>query len=474
MEAAAQANNAVAFVDALLSSLNPESVAQGAPSETKSEKVGQGGAGLQRAKELLGSASRIITQRLTQQAKDEVTDGVVSGSDSTVFLKMVDVPFFEPRGRFTASFSNKGLLLEGKTANCFVPWENVSHAAVFPSSTSTKKEGEDMLALRLSPSVKASGKELGGILISLSKSVGLPIKALLPSSNASDEAPIATEGVPAAIIPKLVQLLWKRPVVVPQKDLFQSVSVGPGGATRPYLRCHKGVQEGVIYPLSNGVVFVKPLLFLPAEDIASLSAGRGGGSGQTRYVDLKIEMADDNEYEFVNIEREELPALQNYVKGYLETRAKAEAERKLQIKRENGECVDEEDDGDDSDDEDDDDYDEDEDDDAEENDDDSDDSGDSEGDVGSDAESENSSSPKVKPKSKVAKKEVSKKLSSKRKSTNLSSPSIQKETTVTQVSEADGVIENEAKENCDPTVDLDCDSHHDKRLKLGDESNMDA
>jgi hypothetical protein len=65
--------------------------------------------------------------------------------------------------------------------------------------------------------------------------------------------------------------------------LFQTIA-----QQKEYLRCYKGIQEGAIYPLENGVVFVKPLLFLPAEEISSLTAGRGGGAGNTRYVDLKV------------------------------------------------------------------------------------------------------------------------------------------------------------------------------------------
>ena len=43
-------------------------------------------------------------------------------------------------------------------------------------------------------------------------------------------------------------------------------------------------------------------------------------------MDLILEMASDEKaYEFTNIDREELPALQKYVKGYLEARAAAAA-----------------------------------------------------------------------------------------------------------------------------------------------------
>ena len=109
----------------------------------------------------------------------------------------------------------------------------------------------------------------------------------------------------------------------PRSDLFETVATNDA---KPFLRCHRGTQEGAIYPLECGVVFIKPTLFLPADEIASINAGRGGGSGQTRFVDLIIETVnDDKAYEFTNIDREELPALQKYVKGYLEARAAAAA-----------------------------------------------------------------------------------------------------------------------------------------------------
>jgi hypothetical protein len=89
---------------------------------------------------------------------------------------------------------------------------------------------------------------------------------------------------------------------------------------KPFIRCHKGVSEGAIYPLHCGLLFFKPLIFIPADEIASLTAGRGGGSGNTRFIDLQIETAAGKTIEFSNIEREELPALNAYVKNFLEVR----------------------------------------------------------------------------------------------------------------------------------------------------------
>lgn len=413
MDAAGRSGDAPAFVESLLLALASDASAEGGVVDLTSGTSSSGTSGasscLNRARDLLTSSLRIVTQKLAKQIKDEISVDAKAGGNEQVFLKMEDVQCFEPRGRFNASFTANGLLLEGKNANGFIPWESVSHVSAFPSNATTKKEGEDMLAMRLSPAVKFAGKDMSGVLFSLSKCLGTPVTATLRVAAAVDTgaggAAATVQGTHAVVVPQVIAELWGRPVVAPRKELFQSVSTGPGGATRPYLRCHRGVQEGAIYPLSNGVVFVKPLLFLPAEEIASLTAGRGGGSGQTRYVDLKIETADDKVHEFVNIEREELPALQAYVKGYLETRAKeAELRRKEEKKKEGGvDGAGDDDDDDDS--EDDEDFDPDASDD--EDDDDSDASGNSDGEVDDDDDNSKVSEADAAPAKKKAKRKAS-------------------------------------------------------------------
>ena len=83
-----------------------------------------------------------------------------------------------------------------------------------------------------------------------------------------------------------VQSFWKKKIVGTDRSLFQTVAT-----QKCFLRCYNGLQEGALYPLRCGIVFVKPLVFIPNEEIASLTAGRGGGSGNTRYVDLKVVVA---------------------------------------------------------------------------------------------------------------------------------------------------------------------------------------
>ena len=163
-----------------------------------------------------------------------------------------------------------------------------------------------------------NGKPLKNLLWNMQKMPSKPLKVSMDMGNGASEI---VEGTESHVITSVVTKALGKTLVRPRSDLFETVATNDA---KPFLRCHRGTQEGVIYPLECGVVFIKPTLFLPAEEIASINAGRGGGSGQTRFVDLIIETAsDDKAHEFTNIDREELPALQKYVKGYLEARAAA-------------------------------------------------------------------------------------------------------------------------------------------------------
>ena len=275
-------------------------------------------AALAQLKDLFAKSTKRVNALITEHSKDEVSVELTS-LDGDVFLELPDAQFFEPRGRFKTQVSTLGLHLTGKSAACFVPWTKVTHAVVVPASQTTKKEGEDYLCMRLEPeSVQYNGKTLKNVLWNLGKSLGKPIKVQHGNFDVG--------GTESEVVQALLTHLRGCDVTRPNPTLFQTVSQTASKDAKPYLRCYKGTQEGAIYPLECGVVFVKPIMFLPAEEIAAITAGRGGGSGQTRYVDLKLEMDDESEVEFTNIEREELPAMQAYVKGFLECRA-AEAEK---------------------------------------------------------------------------------------------------------------------------------------------------
>jgi hypothetical protein len=216
------------------------------------------------------SSSIDLTQsEKSPSSSSSSSDGVaiVGMSQATRPDTVIDnAQFLEPRGRFNVSITNSGLLLQGKQS-LFAPWTKITHIARVPSHSSTKKEGEDVLAIKLSTEncVEMNGK---------------PVKHLVWVVGNSINPTGETES---NMVSEAIQALWKKRIGGINKSVFQTAL-----NQKAFLRCYNGLQEGGLYPLKCGVVFIKPLVFVPIEEIASVAAGRGGGTGNTRYVDLHV------------------------------------------------------------------------------------------------------------------------------------------------------------------------------------------
>ena len=167
------------------------------------------------------------------------------------------------------------------------------------------------------------------------------------------------EGTESHVITSVVTKALGKPLVRPRED-HETVAIKD---PKPFLRCYKGTQEGAIYPLN--VVCSSSSLRYSFPQKRSFHQRRPWRRLRPDALrDLIIETAsDDKAHEFTNIDREELPALQKYVKGYLEARAAAAAaaaggdeDSDEDDDDYDGEDSEEEDEDDDSDSDDDDDY----------------------------------------------------------------------------------------------------------------------
>jgi len=88
----------------------------------------------------------------------------------------------------------------------------------------------------------------------------------------------------------------------------------------PFVGCNRGFNNGALFPLREGLLFFKPPLFVPRSKLASISCGRG--SGQSRFVDMVVQLDDessdgDSTLEFTNIDRDELQGLNGYIHNVL-------------------------------------------------------------------------------------------------------------------------------------------------------------
>jgi hypothetical protein len=245
---------------------------------------------LKKVKDLLSKTSTIVTNRLNQLEREVI---LIDEASDNFIEQYPDVQFLEPRGRYTVKITEKMIKLEGKAGIGTIPISNISQLCHLPSHTSAKKEGEDYLVLIFKEPVKIASKDYQNIVMNLSKSLPKVKGSSTTTSSASikdekdNQGGEGVEEVPPATESRLITLTIKKlsnlKVYQPNPRLFTSIS-----QQKPYIRCYKGVSEGAIYPLSCGLLFFKPLIFIAADDIASFTAGRGGSSGNTRFVDLQV------------------------------------------------------------------------------------------------------------------------------------------------------------------------------------------
>ena len=226
---------------------------------------------LETLKALLQSAMTVVNSKIVDFNKQEISSSATACGET--LLEIDNIQCFEPRGRFKLKVSKTAILLEGKQFSVLIPSGSVSQIICLPSFTSAKKEGEDYLAFKLEDSVKINSKDSMHILLNLSRTTNPTAVSKYGGSELNE----------ATVVVMAVQEATGVYTTRPQAQLFSSIR-----ESKPYLKCYRGTQEGAIYPLQSGVVFIKPLLIIPADEIASLSAGRGGGAGNTRYVDLQV------------------------------------------------------------------------------------------------------------------------------------------------------------------------------------------
>jgi hypothetical protein len=288
-------------------------------------------------------------------ASSQAKDGALTlSSSSSVDLgeslveKEVEVSCTTPRGKLQFDFRREGIECTDKNGNCMkIPAGAVQHCVIFPKPEDCQpiqRKGvvvTDQILLVFGKDAIVTYKNQKPLSqVCLALPADLPVWKKNASSNEDDKdddddiagldhtdqytrflckslsLDIATQIIrvanPTAPTSSSMSTFWRYQFVSHEEQGTSTTTAG-----MPFVKCYAGVNDGVLYPLQEGLLFFKPPRFVPRSNLQAIACGRGGAGNASRYVDMVLTLADDSTTEFTNIHRSELPVLREYIHGVL-------------------------------------------------------------------------------------------------------------------------------------------------------------
>ena len=112
---------------------------------------------LLKLKDLFQKCSNVVNTLLHEENNKPID--LINDESAVPCLSIENVQFLEPRGRFNTNIDTIGIRISGKSGSCFIDWGNLANVSFVSSSYSTKKEGEDLLAIQLDKPILLDGKK---------------------------------------------------------------------------------------------------------------------------------------------------------------------------------------------------------------------------------------------------------------------------------------------------------------------------
>ena len=243
---------------------------------------------------------------------------------STALLTFLDLSFVQPRGKFDVHFTDCALVFvsSGKQpSTILLPFTSLGQLAAVPDVN--KKDRCVLLSLRPTAEPLLVGKsKLYQLLLKIdatrqttdTKALRFPQSTTQPTSTTIADHFIAT----------LRQHCPALPVVTPQADTFKST------AGSPCISCYYGTNDGQLYPLSTGLLFLqRPVVWVALETVDGIEVTRSGG-GKTFDVKVGVKRSGEKEQVVVfgMISAMEQQALEWYVQYVGRWQKKRDKEQK--------------------------------------------------------------------------------------------------------------------------------------------------
>lgn len=275
----------------------PDDLAQYLLSQRFSNNSKDAATFLLQATSFLPNAEELSAELVAAGEDDDDDDELINLGDS--LAEEIEISMIAPRGRLKVTLFEDGIYcINAKDESFKIRPHQAKQLVVFPKPEEIRKKGaRDMVVLTLKQEegVVFKKKTLSQLCFQLPNDSSF-LENFRTSLNLTNMVRV---GKGADVDD------WK---FVSHKEGNTSTTTGG----MPFVKCYQGVQDGHLFPLQEGLLFFKPPLFVPRADLHSIACGRGA-SGQSRYVDLNIQLDDEETLEFTNIHREELTVLNDYI-----------------------------------------------------------------------------------------------------------------------------------------------------------------
>jgi len=253
---------------------------------------------------IASNVSRQLNQGKGKEVKTEPDRIEVGGG----WCLLPQQSFTTPRGKFDVEFLPNGnsIVLHNKSISYRC---TLSGAICLPSLVLNATKPKVLLLLETPLSI---GKQTTKCLLftptpSDSKLNSLQVTTTKISPNARIPMGSTLEDTPLELFE--AALIASTSFSMEHPSAFKS-SEGKSG-----IKCYDGVNDGVLYPLANGVAFIqKPLKFLHKTEIENIEMDRSCSSG-TRNFDLNINMKDGVCHQMRMIEQAELDFISAFVES---------------------------------------------------------------------------------------------------------------------------------------------------------------
>ena len=234
----------------------------------------------------------------------------------------VVLSMISPRGKVSLEFFDRYIRatdVKTSTEAWVLASDQVMQVVVFPKPEDCKKDlskkSSDVVLLHLTDPLSVRNQKKPVSQVSFVLPTDLPVWKEQPTADVQDPTVAWNQVLQRAVGKDTKVLCVKHPQAAAPSAFtsYQTDRVSTTSGGMPFVTCYHGTKDGVLFPLTDGgLLFYKPPFLIPKEHVEGITKG-GRGGANSRYVDLVVQIADDETMEFTNVNRDEVEGLTKFL-----------------------------------------------------------------------------------------------------------------------------------------------------------------